>query len=167
MVELPVAVETPAGCIGQVKRRRAGAADTVGVQCYLLIEVNVRIFVAFLAGETCCDQALTQCLSARHTYRSAIQIRSPAPFGGKKFVARWIINHACNELALLVLAGRRSFKAKRNTEHWKSVSKICGAIQWINVPAILSGTAARARTLFTYDVMAWEDSTQTLHDQFF
>src|SRR5262249_34913487 len=166
-IELPVAIKTSACGIGEIKSCRTGAPNTMRVQRDLLVEVNVGILVAFLAWEAGSDQALTQCPGARHVYWSAIQLRSAAAFNGKKLVARWVINHACDELCPLLIPGRRSLKPERDTENRKSVSEVRRPVQRINVPVILSGTAAGSGSLFTHDVMIGEGRTQAFDNQFF
>src|SRR5207245_9428992 len=50
-IELPESVEAPARHITQIQRRRSGTPHTVGSQCDLMIEVNIGILVALMAGE--------------------------------------------------------------------------------------------------------------------
>src|SRR5215813_332053 len=73
-IELPVAVEAAAGSIGKIQSGLTGTTDTVRVQGNLVIEVNVRVLVAFLARKTSCNQALADRLRARHVDRCPVEL---------------------------------------------------------------------------------------------
>src|SRR5271166_1249573 len=59
-IELPKSVEAPAGHAAQVQGGRSGAPDTVGLQRDLMIEKDVRILVALVAGKSRSHQTLRE-----------------------------------------------------------------------------------------------------------
>src|ERR1044072_8445110 len=52
-IELPKTIEAPASHIAKIQCGRTSAAYTMSSQCNLMIEVDVRIVVTFVARETC------------------------------------------------------------------------------------------------------------------
>ena len=84
-IEFPIALDPARGTIGQVERRRAGTANAVRSQSQLLVEVNIGIGMALVAGKAGGQQALRQVLDfgdvqAAGRFRSSAAATLPCPF---------------------------------------------------------------------------------------
>ena len=66
-VEFPEAVVASAGDIGQIERGRPGASHSMRAQRDLVIEVNIRILVPLVAGETGAEDAIPPALAVLET----------------------------------------------------------------------------------------------------
>src|ERR1700756_4071158 len=73
-IKFPEAIEAAAGDIAQIERRRSRAPDAVRAQRDLVIEINIGILVALMAGKTGRDQAFLQLRGLRHVDRLAIEV---------------------------------------------------------------------------------------------
>src|ERR1700722_3264453 len=82
-IELPKAIEATTGDVAQVERGRTGAANSVRAQRDLVVEVNVGILVAFVAGKSGRDQALFQLRGLRDADGLPVQVRAFSLLRGK------------------------------------------------------------------------------------
>ena len=131
-IELPEAVIASAGNIGQVERCRTCSPQAVRAQCDLVIEVNIGILVPFVAGETGAEQGFCQACRFRHVdgrCRSASR-----PGRARRKTSHRVSGRRERPLSsCVILAHQRDGDAK----HGKAVRKIRGAIERIDIPAIL------------------------------
>ena len=100
----------------------------MGAQRDLVIEIDVGVLVALVAGETGGHQALLELADRRHASSPAIQERPASLFRRKHLIAGGIKDHARNPLTFVL-------KRQGDTEYWITMSKIRCAIQRINIPA--------------------------------
>src|SRR5262245_49620580 len=82
-VELPESVVPSASHGGEVKRRRTSPSHAVRSQRQLMIEVDVGILVALVAGEPCRDQALRKLRRFRDFNLLSVQECALAEFSSK------------------------------------------------------------------------------------
>ena len=146
-IELPEAVEASAGHTAQVERRRTRPPHAVRAQSDLMIEVNVRILVPLVAGKAGGHQAFGQVRDLRHLDCVADSVRAASLLGREQLVARGIVNHAGNSPVLVL-------QSQRNAEHRKSVRKVGGAIERIDIPAIVAAGIDQA-LLFAENIVSW------------
>src|SRR6478735_6788462 len=117
----------------------------MGAQRDLVIEVDVRVLMPFVAGESGCHQALFQLGYRRYMDRTAIQKRATSLFRREHFVAARVKDHAGDSLAL-------AFQRNRNTKDGIAMGKVRGAIERVNIPAKVAAGFAPA-ALFANQVM--------------
>src|SRR5579862_1663255 len=133
----------------------------MGAQCDLMIEVNVRILVTFVAGKTGSEQALLQCRCFRNMDGLAVEVRALPYFGAEEFIARWIVNDSGYAFCFRILP---MFQRHRHTEDRVSVSKIRGAVERIDVPTVVAALIVEA-LLFPEDVVRGKQLSDALADQ--
>src|SRR5579862_1239419 len=163
-IEFPEAVETARRDVAQIQRRRSCASDTVAAQRELVIEINVWILVALLAREAGRDQAFRQRWSCRDVERrdlerAGVQTRTAAEFGAEHFVARRIINHSGDPLAL-------ALNRQRYAKYGIAMCEISGAVERIDVPLIVAA-GFDARSLFAHDIMSRKLGANSFENQRF
>src|SRR5262249_44278737 len=112
----------------QVQCRRACTTHSMRPQRDLVVEVNVGVFVSFVAGKAGPNQALCQTRHLRDTNGASIEPCSAALFRGKHFVPAWVVKDSGDPLSLVV-------QCNRNAEDRISMSEICRTVERINVPA--------------------------------
>ena len=156
-IELPETVEASRGYIAEIERSRAGAAHTVRAQRDLVIEVNVRILVAFVAGKPSCNQRFLKARRGRDVDGFSVQARAAAFLRGKQFVAGRIVNHARYALTFV-------FDRQRHAEHRVAVREIGGAIERVDVPLVVTA-GFNARSLFAHNIVRRELTANAREDQ--
>src|SRR5438445_11539627 len=110
-----------------------------------MIEENIRILVPLMAGETGGHQALRQIVCFGSMNALLVQIRATSFFGGKKFVARGIVDKSRNHLPLVL-------QRHRDAEHRKAMREIRGSIERLDIPALLAAGLDQA-LLLPYKIM--------------
>src|SRR5215831_9966896 len=131
----------------------------MGAQRDLMIEVNIRVLMTFVTGESGGHQTLFQPRDIGNMDRAAVEKRSAALLRRKHFVARRIINNTGDPPALI-------FQSHGNAKDRIAVSKVRGAIERVNVPAKVAAGFATA-ALFANQVMLWPLLAYVLDDQLF
>src|SRR5207237_7708691 len=121
-IKFPKTVEAAAGDRRQVERGRAGSAYAVGAQRERLVEVDVGILVALLAGESGGQQAFGKFCRQRNMDALAIEKRSASLLGGKHLVATGIVKHAGDQFAAVL-------KSQRDAKDRKAVGEVGGAVE--------------------------------------
>src|SRR5258708_28556657 len=101
-----------------------------------MVEINVRILMPLVAGKAGGHEAFVQLRYLRNTDSVAVELRASSLLRGKQFVARGIIDNPGNANALCV--GRSALGSHGHTEHRKSMREVRGAIERIDVPAIVA-----------------------------
>ena len=122
-----------------------------------MIEVNVRILVALVAGKASGRQAFGQVRNLRNLDALLVQIGAASLLRCEQLIARRIINHAGNSPVLV-------FQPQGNAEYWKPVREVGGAIERVHVPAIVTAGIDQA-LLFTEDIVARPTRFDPLPDQ--
>src|SRR5689334_13733971 len=117
----------------------------MSAQCDLVIEVDVRILVALVAGKTGRNQGFRQLGGPGDLDRFAVQPSAFALLCRKQLVASGVVQHTRNAL-LFVLQGDGNAKDR------KSMGKIGGAVERVNIPAVIA-VQLSAGALFPNDVM--------------
>src|SRR5438270_12808856 len=75
-IEFPKSIEPAARDITQIKRRRTRPPHSVGSQCDLMIEINVRVLVPLVTGEASRDKGFPKLCDLRNANRSFVEICS-------------------------------------------------------------------------------------------
>src|SRR5260370_6383709 len=127
-VELQKCVEGPAGDITKVQGSGTGSAHAVRAQGDLVIEVDVRVFVAFVAGKSRGHQAFRQPRRLGNVDGQSVQPRATSLFSGEHLVATRGVDHAGNTLPFV-------FESQGNAEHTVALGKVRCSIKGIDVPA--------------------------------
>ena len=157
--EFPERVEPAAGDIGQVDRRRPGAADAVRRHGHLVIEVDVHVVMTLAAGEAGGGEAIGEARRLRHVNAAVVQPCSRSALGREHFSMERVIDHARDQLA-------RALQAERDVEHGKCVREVGGAVQRIDVPAEF-GSSVVAAAFFGDDAVGREVRAQPLDHELF
>src|SRR6185312_2961487 len=126
-------------------------------QCDLVIKMNIWIFVPLMAGESGGQKRLRELRNARHVNWLLVEIRALAALSREQFIARRIVTNPRNHLFI-------SFQTHRYAEHGISVSKICSAIERVDVPAEFAPGIAES-LLFAQNIVRRPDLTNPLPDQ--
>src|SRR5262252_10838843 len=92
----------------------------------LVIEENIRILVALVAGKSRGDQAFLQLRGFRNVYRLAIQLRALARFSNEQLVPGRVIHDSGNALSF---CARSMLQRHRDGKDRKPVSEIRSAVQ--------------------------------------
>src|SRR5205085_1688708 len=130
-IELPEAVELSRRHATQVEGGGTSAPHAVRAQSDLVIEVNVGILMAFVAGKAGSHQAFRQ-VPRRGNVDALSVHKGPATLlGSKQVVARGIVDDSRYALAFV-------FQGQRHTKNRVSVCKIGGAVKRVNVPSIVA-----------------------------
>src|SRR5262249_58591340 len=90
-VELPKTVESSCCYAAQVQRRGTRPSHPVGSQCNLVIKVDIRILVAFVAGKARRNEAFGEIGRPRDRDRLIVQGGSSSRLGHKHLLARRIV----------------------------------------------------------------------------
>src|SRR5208337_121646 len=159
-VEFPEAVIAAAGDIDQVEGRRSRTPHTVRAQGDLVIEVDVRIQVPLVAGKASPEQRLSQLPRFGDVDWLSVESRAITSFGGEHLIACRIVEDAGHQLLFLV------DKRYRDAEHRVPVRKVGGAIQGIDIPAIV-GSGIAAGAFFADNAVAGPARVQAFGDQLF
>src|SRR5579862_1337873 len=139
--ELPERVQTAAGHISQIDRRRSAAAYAVRQHAHLMVEVNVDALVAFAAGEAGGDERVFELRGLGNVNGAAIEECTGAKLGGEQLIVDRIEDHARYEFALL-------FERHGHVEAGEAVGEVGGAIERVHIPAE-TGRAFVASALFS------------------
>src|SRR6185312_7754343 len=162
------AVDASAGGIGEVEGGRSGAANAVGAQGEFMVEVDVGTRVALAAGKAGGEQRLSEVLRAGGVDAAAIHPGALAFLGGEEFIAGGIVDDSGDEFAVGIggEAGRAMLQPHGDAEDGEGMGEVRGAVQRIDVPAVL-GLEAVARAFFAEDAVAGKASADALDDQLF
>jgi hypothetical protein len=114
-----------------------------------MVEMNVRILMPLVAGKARRDQTLFQLRDLGYVNGLAIEMRSPSLLRREEFIARRIVNNACDPSRL---PGVPLLKTHRHREHWISVGEIRSAIERVDVPPVLSAPIVQP-LLFSQDIV--------------
>src|ERR1039457_4515003 len=128
--ELPERVETPAGDIGEVQRSRTAPSYPVRAHRQLVIEVDVHVLAALLAGKSGGDQRIGQAPGRGHVNLAIVEIRARTFFSREHFLAQGIVDHPRDHLVA-------PCERQCHVESRVAVGKIRGAVQGIYEPAVL------------------------------
>src|SRR5205807_10422090 len=79
-IEFPKSIKTPAHHRAQIQRCRSGPPDSMRSQRDLMIKINIRVLVAFVARETRGQKRLCEFWNSRNVNRPFVEICSRAPF---------------------------------------------------------------------------------------
>src|SRR5258708_26468881 len=93
-IEFPEAIETPRRHATQVERSRSSPPHSVSSQRNLMVEINIRILMALVAGKAGGHKALVQLRYLRNVDLLAVELRASSLLRGKQFAARGIIDNA-------------------------------------------------------------------------
>src|SRR5690242_14958666 len=122
-----------------------------------MIEINVWILVPLMAGKARCHQGFRQIRDLRNLNSLLVQEGAATPFGGEQLVARRIKDYAGDSLVLML-------QRHGNAENGKAVGKVSGAVQGVNVPAIIA-TGVDQTLFFAEDIVAGPARFDALADQ--
>ena len=86
-IEFPESVKASAGHRAQIQRRRSGPPHPMRTQRDLMIEIDIGIFVPFVAGKSCGQQGLRQIRDLRNMDPLLIQV-SPLPCSAANISSR-------------------------------------------------------------------------------
>ena len=95
-----------------------------------MVEVDVRVLVALVAGEAGAEQRFGEACSFGDVHGLSVELGARATLGGEELIARGIVEEA----------GQQLFTARqgdRDAEHGIAVGEVGGAVEWIDQPAIL------------------------------
>src|SRR5664279_4784018 len=159
-VEFPEAVIAPACDVGQVERRRPSAPHAMRAQRDLVIKVDVGILVPLVAGKAGAEDRFRQLRRFGNVDWLTVQRGTQSAFCREHLVACRVVQNA--GLKLLILARQRD----RNAEHRIDVGKIGGAVEGIDIPAIV-GAGIAAGALFADNSVFRPARAQALDDQLF
>src|SRR3954447_11742525 len=105
----------------------------MGAHRYLVVEMNIRILVPFLAGKSGRDQALADGRRLRDLHFATIQLCAAALLRREHLIARWI-EHYCRNALALFSRSPYSFYGHGNTKYRISVREVRRSIQRIDIP---------------------------------
>src|ERR1700690_1198135 len=110
-----------------------------------MVEKDIRILMALMAGKSGSHQALGQIRSPRNMNTLLIQIGAASLPRREQFVPRGIIDHASDALPSVV-------EPHRNAKHGETVREVRGSVQRIDIPAIFAARVLEP-AFFAEDVM--------------
>ena len=155
--ELPEQIQPPAGDISEIDRRRAGAPHAVRKHGELIVEMHVYVLMPLARREARGRQRIFDPRRAGDMNARAVQERAGARFRAEHFIAGGIDDHAADQFA-------RALQRESDVEHRESVSEVGGAVQRIDIPAILGGSRVPAAFLGD-DRVRGKVALQALDDQ--
>src|SRR5208337_5561961 len=126
------------------------APHAVGTQRDLMIEKNVGVGMALMAGKTGSDEGLGQPTGLGDVDLPVVQVRSAALLGREQFIPRGIVDYAGNPPAF-------EFHSQRDAKHRKPVGEIRSSIQRIDIPTVIAATVIEAAFL-AQNVVRWPKS---------
>ena len=98
-------------------------------------------------------------LNAGDANAAVVQVGAAAALGGEQFLPDGVVDDAGDQLA-------GALQAQRDVEHGEAVGEIGGAVQRVDIPAVL-GRAFVPAAFFGHDGVRGEVRPQPLHHQFF
>ena len=146
--KFPEAIEAARGDAGEVKGSGAIAADTVGAEREIVVVVNVGAGLAFVNRKAGAKKAGSERGDFGNGDFLSVQNSTFAASGGKELFIDGVVNDTGDD----VVAVR---ECDRDAEAGIAVSKICGAVEWVDVPTIV-GVVITAETLFGGDGVGGE-----------